>query len=264
MLRKRFFRVCAALVACAVAEAGLWYMAGIVYLATAGSEYADAVTSFLMLTGNVCICVALFYYRYKTRPRWIREEVSEWLKRRSRKNATPPSIWTRRLRRCAPWVPSAIVLLAFLFFPEALGIASHILQGRSVTMNPYRLEIPLTSIIVGRSDSYLWVVSGKGIGRVGFGRYWRKDEPTSSMEFSYNPDLPRLSRLAGPRTVPFGRGRLACWEADRNRDYFLGSTGPDSTEIYCANAKDFGAHFSGARIDASTFYEVLRQATEVK
>jgi hypothetical protein len=264
MLRKRFFRVGAALVACAVAEIGLWYLAGMIYLVFAGTEYADAVTTFLMLTGNVCICVALLYYRHKTRPRWIREEVAEWIARRSREKATPPSPWSKRLRRCAPWVPSAIALLAFLFLPEALGIASHILQGRSVVMNPYRLEIPLTSIIVSRSDSYLWVVSSKGIARVGFDPYWHKDEPTSSMEFSYNPDLPRLSRLVGPRTVRFGKGRLACWEADRNQDYFLGSTGPDSTEIYCANAKDFGAHFSGARIDSPTFYDVLQQATELK
>jgi len=54
-------------------------------------------------------------------------------------------------------------IVSISVLPEALGIASHLFNSQSV--GRYRLEIPLTWIIVENTNSYLWVVAGKGMWR---------------------------------------------------------------------------------------------------
>ena len=115
------------------------------------------------ISGNLVMNILLIYHRPKTRHCWINAEAERWLLRRSQQPNTNPAQWRRTAQRTVFWVPSLIALSAFLFFPEVLGIASHLFNSQSV--GRYRLEIPLTWIIVENTNSYLWVVAGKGMWR---------------------------------------------------------------------------------------------------
>jgi hypothetical protein len=174
------------------------------------------------------------------------------------------------------WAPTFFALVAFLFFPEFLGIVSH-LSGQP-SLDQYRLEIPLTWIVADTSSSYVdsrlvgsgvWVVAVKGIGRVGLTAYWRKEEPVSEMTFSsapYNPNdvwLPGHPKVLSQREVPFGKEMLICWDIIPYPDTRPKPMDPAFAEIICRAGKNgFGAHFSGWRTDSPMFYQVLQSVVK--
>ena len=228
-----------------------------------------------LVTGNAVAFVLLFHHHSETRDRWINDEAQQFLASRSLQGGTPLSTWRKNIRRGMIWAPTLFVLVAFLFFPEFLGIVSHLAGQPSI--DQYRLEIPLTWIVADNSSSYVdsrlvgsevWIVAAKGIGRAGLTAYWRKDEPVSEMTFSsapYNPNdvwLPSRLKILSKREVPFGNESLICWDIIPYPDTRLKPIDPAFAEIICPPGKNgFGAHFSGWRTDSPMFYTSLQRVT---
>ena len=234
--------------------------------------YASAqATTFLM--ANAVMFGLFFYHHCKTRDQWINNEAQKFLAARSSQDNALLSTWRKKLRRGMVWGPTVFVLGAFLFFPELLGIVSH-LPGQP-SLDHYRLEIPLTWIVADNSSSYvdsrlvgsqIWIVAGQGIGRVGLAAYWRREEPVSEMTFSYapyNPNdvwLPAHPKVLSTREVPFGKEVLICWDIIPYPDTRPRPIDPAFAEIICPAGKDgFRAHFSGWRTDSAMFYRALQR-----
>jgi hypothetical protein len=219
--------------------------------------------------GNVLMIGLLLYFRHKTREQWIRVEAKQWLAERSQ---PPVYARSRRLWRTVLWIPSVFVLAIFLFLPEAVGLVSHLFCGPTVRLRQYRLKIPPTWIVETSSDSSAWVIAGKGIGRVGIRRYWRREEPISEASFYAGSDLPSLgewylshARILSKPTLRLGQRELTCLDIVSYSDSRPFPTNPSFAEIFCSSDQhDFNASFYGQRSDSSAFYDLLRGATEVK
>jgi hypothetical protein len=222
-----------------------------------GAPFEDAALVIVTVFGNVLMTGLLIYHRHKTRDRWIRAEAVKWLRQRSRSGAQ------HGRGRALLWAPSVIALTVFLFCPEALSIASHLFGRQPV--GGHELKVPLTWIVARNTNSYLWVVAGKGIGRVGPFRYWRGEEPVSEITFNfYGPggaDLPKWMKVTvlSTRTVHVGGEALTCW--DFNYSYRK-PVDPGLAEIDCYGpTTKFQAFFSGSRNYAGEFYRMLEPAS---
>ncbi len=247
----------------------------LVYSVFSGVPFFGSAQAIAFVTGNAVLLILLFHYRSETRDRWINDEAQNFLANRSLQGVTSVSPWRKKTRRGMIWAPTLFVLVVFLFFPEFLGIVSH-LSGRP-SLDHYRLEIPLTWIIADTSESYIdsrlveseiWIVAGKGIARVGPTAYWRKEAPVSEMTFSsapYNPNdvwLPTHPKVLSKREVPFGNEVLICWDIIPYPDTRPKPMDPAFAEIICPAGKNgFRAHFSGWRTDSPMFYTALQRVT---
>jgi hypothetical protein len=228
-------------------------------------------TTFLM--ANALMFGLFFYHRSKTRDQWINGEAREFLAARSSQDGAPLSTWRKRVRRGIVWGPTIFVLGVFLFFPEILGIVSH-LSGQP-SLDHYRLEIPLTWIIVYDSQTYLdsrlmrsdtWIVATKGIGRAGLGAYWHKEEPVSEINFYFAPHdspdawFPGHAKVLSKQELSLGNETLICWDIIPYPDTRPKPIDPTFAEIICPAGKSgFGAHFSGWRTDYPKFYNALQK-----
>lgn len=109
--------------------------------------------------------------------RRIRADAERWLAYRSRHSAQ------RRARNLLAtqmglWIPTLLVGVVFLFLPESVGLATHMLNLRPAKLIEYEVSFPLTWIITGSSanGSQTWASAGafdcRGPLRSGFQRYW--------------------------------------------------------------------------------------------
>jgi hypothetical protein len=241
------------------------YVADLV-AATFQLRYIDLVA---FIFGNVLMIGLLLYFRHKTQDKWIRAEAKRWLVERSQ-----PLIYVRRKRlwRAALWMPSVLALAIFLFFPETAGLASHLFRGRTVNLRQYRLKIPPTWIVVTSSDSSAWVIAGKGIARVGFRPYWRREEPISEVSIYVRSDSAEMSewylsraKVLSKQTLKLGQGELTCFDIISYADTRPLPINSSLAEIFCSsNQNNFNASFSGQRSDSPAFYGLLRNANEAK
>jgi len=219
--------------------------------------------------GNALMLGSLFYFRHKTRDKRIRAEAEEWLAERSE-----PIVHARRRRiwRAALWMPSALVLVIFVFLPETVGLVSHLFCGPTVRLGQYRLKIPLTWIVATSSDSSAWVIAGKGIARVGFREYWRGEEPISEISIYVGSDSSEISgwylshaKVLSKQVLKLGQEELMCLDIISYADARPLPINSSVAEIYCSGGQGrLNASFSGQRSDSSAFYGLLRSATEVK
>jgi hypothetical protein len=228
-------------------------------------QYADLVA---FVFGNLLMIGLLIYFRHRTRDRWFRAEAERWLANRSRRGTSRGHLWRKRLRRGIVWIPSAVVLVIFLFFPETAGLVSHLFCGRSVHLNQYRLETPMSWIVAsGGSTSSAWVIAGKGIGRVGLRPYCRMEPPISEMVFYVTSSPPNEEILAhakvlSTQTMQLGGETLICWDIIENADRRLTPVDPRFAVILCSTPQnDFHTDFVGPRSESSAFYDALRSIT---
>ena len=218
-----------------------------------------------ILLGNILVCAIALYVRRKTSHRWVKEEAELWLLARARRQCKEVPTWRRRLCRRMLWAPFAAVLVVFLFFPETVGITSHLLYGRSTSIATYRIRTPLTWM-VPRRTYYLWLIAAKGLARTGLTLYW--DQPISSMVLypvSYAreemriPGPPATAKVLSKRTISFTKDRFTCWDiipfAYTRRDV----PDPNSAQIECSTSNgDFFATYNGPRFNSEAFYQVLQ------
>jgi len=222
---------------------------------------------------NILIPIVLIYIRHKRRAKWIEEEAEEWLANRFATPIPRTNAWPRQVRRHMLWIPSLIALAVFLFEPETAGIVSHLFYGRSVALDHYRFQFPLTSWITYSGGNGVVAILEPGIARVGPISYWQKGPPISSLSIHLiynsidgNSRRPSDSeKIVSRRTIPFGKETLTCWDIFPSR--YLRSSLPnvDIADITClASTNDFVMYFAGRRIDASIFYEILEKAKETQ
>jgi hypothetical protein len=173
------------------------------------------------------------------------------------------------------WGPTVFVLGVFLFFPEFLGIISH-LSGQP-SLDHYRLEIPLTWIIVYDSQTYvdsrltgsdIWIVAAKGIGRAGLSAYWHREEPVSEITLHFAPEnssdtsFLEHAKVLSTRKLSFGDEALICWDIVPYAETLPKPIDPAFAEIICTARKNgFSADFSGWRTDSPMFYRAIQRAT---
>jgi hypothetical protein len=247
----------------------------LVYIGFSGAPFYELAQVVALVAGNALMFVLLFYHRSETRDRWISQEAQRFLARRWPQDIGSISRWPTKIRRGMVWAPSLFVLFVFLFVPEFLGILSH--RAGQPSLDQHRLKIPLTWIVADNSSSYVdsrlvgsevWIVAGKGIGRVGLSAYWRKEEPVSEMTFSYapyNPNdvwIPTHAKVLSTQQVAFGNESLICWDIIPYPDLRPKIFDPMFAEIICPPGNNgFRAQFSGWRRDSPTFYRVLQRAS---
>lgn len=244
-----------------------------VYSVFSGASFYVTVEVVALITTNALMFVTFFYYRQTTGDLWISEEAERFLRIRSRQTSKSTSRWRKRIRRSALWAPTALVLLAFLFLPESLGMLSHLFWNR--TINGRNLEVPLTWIIADDATTFedghnigrsIWIVAAKGIGRVGAGKYWRKEVPVSEMSFAsyptslYEPRPSPYSKVVARRELHLGNEVLICWDIVPFAETRPEPMNPQLAEIVCDGMRnDFHVSFSGSRADLGTFNDMLQR-----
>jgi hypothetical protein len=230
----------------------------------------------VMVFTNVFMFSLFILYRAKTRKAWISREAEKWLEVRSRERIRPSPLWRKNAHKGLLWLPSAIVLVAFLFLPEIAGVVSHVWHGRSLDLQRFHLRTPLTWVLVTDESSDCWAFASKGIARAGIGPYLRNEPPFSEVHFyavlqpgadlSHADEPSRVARVISQRSIPFGDRTLSCWDVIPPHPVH----GPESidysfADIRCATKPyDFWAHFSGLRGDSPLFYETLQNVVITK
>jgi hypothetical protein len=266
---KRALRVSAAIAGWLLFDFGFLFLTSLAVSTGffAPSEFFDTTVAITFLGGNIVIAGVLIYFRYRRRGLWIKEEAERWLANRSEKSTAPARGWSLKARCRLLWIPSVLALLVFLFLPETMGIVSHLFSGRTFKLNTHRLRPPLTSFISSRQDLYLSALIGRGIARVGPQPYWRKEPPFSSLFFYAIHDQLRYDqflthdKVSLERTLPFGDEMLTCWHVFPR----AGHMESRFVDIRClASQNDITASFYGLDEDKAMFYEVLKNATEIK
>jgi hypothetical protein len=247
----------------------------LVYEAFSSAPFYASAQATTFFIANTVMFELFFYHRSKTRNQWINDEAQKFLAARSSQNNAPVSRWRKKLRHRMVWAPTIFVLGVFLFFPELLGVVSH-LPGQP-SLDHYRLEIPLTWIIVYDNQTYVdsrlvrsdtWIVATKGIARAGLSTYWHKEEPVSEITLSFAPHdspdewFPEHAKVLSRQELLLGNETVICWDIIPYADTRPKPIDPAFAEIICpAGENGFGAHFSGWRIDYPLFYKALQQAT---
>jgi hypothetical protein len=231
---------------------------------SSGGERLQTALACLFLAGNIVIPAALLLYRRRRRSVWIAQEAERWLANLQRRPIAKIAQRSRRIRRLF-WIPSALALGVLLFFPETMGIVSHLRRGRSFTLNGHTLRTPVTSLIWGREKVFLSILVGRGIARAGLKPYLRGDPPLSSLYFyAADPDTRRLDELylaraevSVDRTLNFDGEILTCLRVTpKGRP-----VDPDLLHILCHSSRnDLKAEFYGLPMDASVFYGMLQRA----
>jgi len=182
----------------------------------------------LVLSGPFLIgaCSYLVFQRM-TRVEYLRAESERWLAERRHPD---PRLLERRktIKKWAVWIPTAIVILTWVFLDEAWSFASHVLYPHSGKLIGYQVSIPLTWTI----PSYTFTTyDGEYAHSIvvaeryrGLSRAWsslsvggRPSFSTSTMNFRSTPAGDPLttkpaSTILSTGTLPFGNGTITCRE----------------------------------------------------
>jgi hypothetical protein len=239
-------------------------------------SYFPADTNILIvIIANLILFTVFLLYRYRTRKRRLDEEANKYLARRVRERAVPVAANRKRMRRRLLWVPSLLVSIVFMFVPETVGIASHLLSSRTAVLDKYRVQTPISWIVGYTQDNYLWAITAPGIGRIGFQRYWRNEVPVSEMGF-YPIPHPELqidknvpldnATILAKHSFGLGKESLTCWDLiHHNRFVGPSPTDPSIADVRCSSESEhFYVYFVGWRGDLPEFYKTLQSIKTVK
>lgn len=185
---------------------------------------------------------------------------------------TTASARVRIAKRSVIWLPIAIVMIAFLFFPETWAVVSHLSHPGSGRLLGYRVSIPVNWVVltdepdIGSSHTWSSVAAfhSKGVLRAGASAYWRREPPIANMSFYAAPlgdRGPRLlpnDKIISIRTLPLG---IICseyipgWLREREHDdiRFIACTTPQN---------DFYGWFDGDKASLTDFYRTLEQVRQ--
>lgn len=234
------------------------------------SWYVPYVEGYVILPGLLALAAmwtfALVFFRKKTRRRRNEADATRWLAERS---GTPSTMgylrWQRRAKRWSTWGPAAVAIVVLLFYPETFGIASHLFHPGAWKLGQYRVQIPITWIVVpswGDDEEFssVHLLKAKGIARdwqvvlrisaVGF----RSRHPQLGQQMSRQP---KGVKITSTRTFPVGNGDVTCWEYTLDHiDWEYGIAA-----VACSSpGGEFGASFFGQKTDIPDFYRVIQGA----
>lgn len=202
----------------------------------------------------------LFLYLAVRPPRrlrewWIRREADRWLSDRNSTGYRPSRI-VRRIVRQTIWVPTILVMIAYLFFPEFAGVWSQ-RNKKEFSISGHTLNIPRTWIVqwYGRvSDGdYLSGYIVRGVFYSKFPRFWDTVPDGGSFVFrrSREAGKERSDRINADatRTVMNQGLKIDCqeWRPDLNFRW-----------IHCESPKgEIEAIFRGRPEAAESFYAAM-------
>lgn len=204
-------------------------------------------------------------YQWLTRAEAVRLEAERWLA--ERRHPSLRELQRRRtIKRWAVWIPTAIVVLACVFFDGIWALGSHLLHPNRGRLIGYEVSIPLNWTIcyndlgAAGSGAYSIVVAARyrGLLLAGNGRYLGQRPPfsVSTMNFRSEPAGDPLAsnqqEVISTRTLPLGKHSITCWEERPPHWMTVGRY------IRCSTPEgDFSAAFNGSDDDASEFYRTL-------
>ncbi len=202
----------------------------------------------------------------------VKAEAARWLAERQSGVSPRERQWRIRGIRLASCIPSAMVLLAFLFLPEIWGMLSHLSQPQSGNLPGYEVSIPATWIVLrhehqmnGRS----WVTGLAVRGMVrGVSPYLRGDPPLSSWGVEADSDVesdesmrtrwtPEDSDVISRRVFTIGSDQLTCLDYRPSYLHYGDLSAASAAYVRCADGKRLSASFSGKRSQVAAFYEML-------
>jgi hypothetical protein len=214
-----------------------------------------------------------FVFERIRRKEWIYYESKKWIAERQSKN--PQQVKRHRaIKKFAPWIPAATVILICILFDQTWALATHLLHPRSGELIGYEIPIPLRWAIrfndtIPNGDnarSILIVERYGGLLRAGSGLYVGRRPPfsVSTMDFrsaaAAVPNNPTTSaRIISTRTLSFADETIIC----REEVPFSWAGATRSAECF-ASSGDFSAGFTGNDRDADEFYRVLKSAKHIK
>ena len=180
--------------------------------------------------------------------------------------------WRIRGIRLASCIPSAMVLLVFLFLPEIWGTLSHLSQPQSGNLPGYEVSLPATWIVLlheNQSDGRSWVtgLAVRGMGR-GVSPYLRGDPPLSSWDIETEPYVepegsmrsrwtPEDSDVISRRVFMIGNDQLTCLDYRPSYLHYGDFSEPSGAFVRCSDGKRLSASFSGMRNQVAAFYEMV-------
>jgi hypothetical protein len=233
-------------------------------------------------TGLILFLVGLFLsgacgyivHRRITRERYNRTEAAKWLTLRTH----PRIAYSTRIKsakRWAIWIPTAIVMIAFLFFPETWAVVSHLTHRGSGRLLGYQVSIPVNWVVLidepDIDNSHIWSMvtafQSKGLLRAGVTAYWRREPPIANMAFHATPlgdRGPRLlpnDKIVSTRTLPLGKGTVTCSEYVPG--WLRGREDDETKFIVCATSQNrFYSWFDGNEASIPDFYRTLQNARQ--
>ncbi len=246
------------------------------------SSIAEENTAFVItllvldLAGIVAGVVAI---NRKGRRQSLELEAERWLAERQSAATPADRRWRNRGIRWALWIPSLIVLMVLLFYPEIFGIFSRVRHPAASQLAGYRVHPPLTWIVVDTDFYYepgksvVWGLAGRGMA-FGIAPYLHRDPPLSHWVLSaesHEPaqaiyrSKPKTDDVVGHRVFTIGGESLTCLEywpphlvrPARIEDLPLAF-------IECEGSGQFVATFSGERRHAPAFYKMIEGVTRAK
>jgi hypothetical protein len=211
--------------------------------------------------------VSYFIFQRVTPKQRIREEAEDWLAKRAR-GLMPYRAKSRTGKRVAIWIPTIVVTVLLLFFPETFGILLHVMYPTSGKLLRYRVSFPATWMVgdTSMNESHTWAFAGafecKGPFRAGLTRYTHGNPPASAMEFWDSPGgdpatrQPPSGTLFSTRTFPLGKDSITCREYIPTYLHWQGNE--DVRLIECSTPRrDFFASFGGDWSAVPYFYRTL-------
>ena len=171
-----------------------------------------------------------------------------------------------------------MVLLLFLFLPEAWGTLSHLSQPQSGHLGGYRIPIPTSWIILGYYDqaendvSGVTGLAGRGLGMGGasylhglpFSAWDVKVERHTQSDETQPPRwTPRKDELIDRRDLTIGGASVTCfdyWPSYLDRAAHLQPT--SEAYVHCFGTGGFSATLIGRKDKIPAFYRMLEGITQ--
>ena len=238
--------------------------------------YWPSRSGFILFLVGLLLIGACGYIAHRriTGERYNRTEAGKWHTLRARPGVGY-SRWIKASKRWVIWIPTAIVMIAFLFFPETWAIVSHLSHPGSGRLLGYRVSIPANWVVltdeadIGSRHRWSSVAAfhSKGVLRAGATAYWQRELPIASMSFYAAPlgdRRPRFladDKIISTRTLPLGKGTITCSEYIPG---WLRKPGDDDVQfIVCTTPRnDFCGWFDGDKASVTGFYRTLQNVRQ--
>jgi len=227
-----------------------------------------AVLSLLVLSLVVC---GLRWGVRRLGRRSVENEANRWLAERQGGVTRNESKRQRQIIGWSLWIPSATVLLVFLFLPELWGVASHVVHPNMGQASEYRLSVPFGWILTQREsdfrenppvgESWIFGLAGTGTGR-SFSNYLRRDflsgwdirtEPCGG-PMTTSQGTPERHGAVATRRLGTGAKQFTCIESSNPHS---GGASDGKIYVYCSGPPRLHVSLCCDRRQVPAFYHML-------
>jgi hypothetical protein len=191
-------------------------------------------------------------------------EAERWINDR---NAVSDSRRRSRTIRKLLWLPSMLVLLLFLFFPEVWGSMWHV-ANRKATLQGYRVPLPLTWFVLYNNEpsTHLSGMAGTGIAR-GWKLHHYLYVPLSDWTVSENSEENQLpgwlenEQVTSTRVFRIDKQTLTCNEYQRKLPVWWTAAPTQPIYVDCRGDGLLRATLNGEKSHLPAFYQMISGIT---